>query len=295
MSSDTSQTPHVHDEILPLAPLIYVAWADRHLSRREAAAIRRVVREPQWRDTGVPAALERWLDPRNPPEPQRLQALLESIRSHAAAVPPEQRGSLVDLGQALASSTGRDLAFWTRDDVAASMRSVQDALGVVPAEAARALVEDSAAATAEARTPTGAASFDVRALQALLDGRHAPLRAELKEILREAAFRADPGTDSAIYRRTVLGWLRLLADGGFGAVAFPPEFGGQGDIAGAVAVFETLALRDLSLTVKFGVHFGLFGGSVLLLGTRRHHDKYLREVGTLQLPGCFAMTETGHG
>jgi acyl-CoA oxidase len=34
---------------------------------------------------------------------------------------------------------------------------------------------------------------------------------------------------------------------------------------------------------------------VLHLGTRPHHERYLKQIATLELPGCFAMTETGHG
>jgi acyl-CoA oxidase len=62
-----------------------------------------------------------------------------------------------------------------------------------------------------------------------------------------------------------------------------------------VAAFETLAFGDLSLLVKFGVQFGLWGGAVQQLGTRPHHERYLRAIATLELPGAFAMTEGGHG
>ena len=31
------------------------------------------------------------------------------------------------------------------------------------------------------------------------------------------------------------------------------------------------------------------------LGTERHHERYLRKIASLELPGCFAMTEAGHG
>ncbi|HWA35803.1 MAG TPA: acyl-CoA dehydrogenase, partial [Cyclobacteriaceae bacterium] len=76
---------------------------------------------------------------------------------------------------------------------------------------------------------------------------------------------------------------------------YPKEYGGQGDMAGYFAIMEALSYHDLSMVIKFGVQFGLFGMSVYFLGTEKHHKKYLKKIGTLELPGCFAMTETGHG
>ncbi|TME20499.1 MAG: acyl-CoA oxidase, partial [Chloroflexi bacterium] len=58
---------------------------------------------------------------------------------------------------------------------------------------------------------------------------------------------------------------------------------------------ETIALVDLSLLVKVGVQYGLFGGVIRRLGTEQHRQRYLRAAMTMDLPGCFAMTETGHG
>ena len=62
-----------------------------------------------------------------------------------------------------------------------------------------------------------------------------------------------------------------------------------------MAAFETMAFGDLSVLVKVGVQFGLFGGAILQLGTGRHHDAYLKDLVSARLLGCFAMTETGHG
>jgi acyl-CoA oxidase len=62
-----------------------------------------------------------------------------------------------------------------------------------------------------------------------------------------------------------------------------------------VVAFETLAFGDLSLLVKFGVQFGLWGGAVQQLGTRTHHERYLKPTASLELCGCFAMTEADHG
>lgn len=55
-----------------------------------------------------------------------------------------------------------------------------------------------------------------------------------------------------------------------------------------------LAYADLSLWVKSGVQWGLFGGAVENLGTERHRDVVKRLI-SLDLLGCFAMTESGHG
>src|SRR6185437_17119298 len=40
--------------------------------------------------------------------------------------------------------------------------------------------------------------------------------------------------------------------------------------------------------------WGLFGGAVENLGTERH-GAYVKDIISLDLLGCFGMTETGHG
>ena len=86
-----------------------------------------------------------------------------------------------------------------------------------------------------------------------------------------------------------------LAKGRGPKLGFPTRYGGEGDVGAFVTSFETLAFGDLSLLVKVGVQWGLFGGAVLHLGTERHHERYLRQIMDFELPGSFAMTETGHG
>jgi acyl-CoA oxidase len=137
--------------------------------------------------------------------------------------------------------------------------------------------------------------FNPTALARLLDGRYAEVRDEVKEVLARPEFAPPIGIATPEYRKQVLQWAKTLADEGLTAPGFPKQFGGQGDPGANVAAFETLALGDLSLVVKFGVQFGLWGGAVHQLGTGRHHERYLREIASLELPGAFAMTETGHG
>ncbi|MFC9693530.1 acyl-CoA dehydrogenase [Kribbella sp. NPDC056951] len=97
------------------------------------------------------------------------------------------------------------------------------------------------------------------------------------------------------YRDTVLEMLQTITAQGHPARGFPKEYGGEGDLGGYIAGFETLAFGDLSLMVKAGVQFGLFAGAILHLGTERHHEAYLADAIGGRLLGCFAMTETGHG
>lgn len=140
------------------------------------------------------------------------------------------------------------------------------------------------------------AGIDAEVLGHFLDGKHHEIRARSRELLaRPEMAPVDPDIDTDEYREEVLRRATLLADEGQTTMGFPSEFGGGANIGGSIAAFETLALGDLSLLVKTGVQFGLFGGAILHLGTRRHHLEYLRDIISLKLPGCFAMSESGHG
>ncbi|AEN08522.1 MULTISPECIES: acyl-CoA dehydrogenase [unclassified Streptomyces] len=138
---------------------------------------------------------------------------------------------------------------------------------------------------------------DVRALTEVLDGEYAEIRDLVRtnlvtyaSVLEEAE---ELGVDA--YRERVRELVVEMAATGQTGMGFPGRYGGGGDIGASIAAFETLAFGDLSVLVKVGVQFGLFGGAILQLGTERHHDAYLPDLITGRLMGCFAMTETGHG
>ena len=132
---------------------------------------------------------------------------------------------------------------------------------------------------------------DVPALTALLDGKYADIREMTRTNLADYAHVLDDAINlpTAEFREVVLDLVRKMAKTG------PTEYGGGGDIGASVAGFETMAFGDLSILVKVGVQFGLFGGAILQLGSKHHHDAYIADLVTGDLMGCFAMTETGHG
>jgi acyl-CoA oxidase len=133
------------------------------------------------------------------------------------------------------------------------------------------------------------------ALRLFLDGRWAWIRDEVRQTIQEPLFTPVYGIDVEEHRERVFDQAQALSKTPGPRLLFPKELGGDGEIGAAVTAFETQAMGDLSLLVKTGVQWGLFGGAILHLGTQRHHERYLADVMSLRLPGCFAMTETGHG
>lgn len=144
---------------------------------------------------------------------------------------------------------------------------------------------------------TASPAFDLDTLTGILDGKQAPLINELKKLLSTEPFHTLHGEEKTIatYREQVLQWCQLLAEKGYGAIGYPEAYGGKNDMEAYFTVMETLSYHDLSLVIKFGVQFGLWGMSILSLGTEKHYNTYLRGIGNLSMPGCFAMTETNHG
>jgi acyl-CoA oxidase len=136
---------------------------------------------------------------------------------------------------------------------------------------------------------------DTAALRAVVDGRWAASRDRMRALLSQELFRPVFGLGLEAHRERVREQVRVLADTGHPRLGLPERWGGQNDVGGSVTGFEMLAYSDLSLLVKAGVQWGLFGGAVRHLGTERHHEQYLSAITSLDLPGCFAMTETGHG
>ncbi|MEZ4417597.1 MAG: acyl-CoA dehydrogenase [Gemmatimonadota bacterium] len=274
-----------------LLPILYVAWSDGHLGPDELLAVRDRIRADDRLFGGDTAWAEAWLDPTHPPTPDELAEIRDRIR--AASADGDRVDSLAELGLKTARALGAQLADWSEPEALAALRELEDLLGVAGGEAARALV--SSPARPSLAEPGRAAAFDSAALNEFLDREHRQLRRTLLHRLATPEFRNDPETPRAEYRARVLQQLRVLAAEGYGSLSYPEEFGGRGDPAAGVAAFETLAFGDFSLLVKYGVQFGLFGGSILNLGTRRHHETFLRSVGALDLPGCYAMSETRHG
>jgi acyl-CoA oxidase len=139
------------------------------------------------------------------------------------------------------------------------------------------------------------APVDLDDLRRVVDGRWAHVRAVVRREVPADWCRPAVDTDPALLRAETLKRARALAATGLPRRGFAKAYGGEDDIGGSLTAFEMLGLVDLNLMVKAGVQWGLFGAALQALGTSSHHERYLPSMMTLDLPGCFAMTETGHG
>ena len=295
--SPSAQTPRAdatwpddRPGLLPVLPLVHVAWSDGILTSGERRVFRELILESPALDDADKSALEPWLDPDAPPSPTAVWKLRERIQSLSS---PEGADSvsLTELGYHIARPSGGHRP-WRDPDARHALASAEAALGVLGREAVRRVLAPEARPR-PADAP--AALFDVARMAGYLSQPNAELRSRVLRLLEEPEFQTPIEIDRPTHRARVLDAVRRLADEGLGGLAYPEFAGGANSPADAVAAFETLAFGDLSIVVKYGVQFGLFGGSIAQLGTEDHHRRYLPEIRTLALPGCYAMTEIGHG
>jgi acyl-CoA oxidase len=277
-------------KLLVFVPLFYTVWSDSILTPSEISVLEGLLTSQDWLSEQERKFLLSKIDPKQPPSVDELNAWKTAITEVARQ--SQTKETLVNLGIRLASLQGNGALSETLDKARPTLAKIEGILGFISHEAIFNFQAGHETITSEQTTQR---NFDVAEMTRILDGDQAAIINKVKTLLSDPEFTyVDPG-DLDLYRKQVLQWCKFLADQGYGAMAYSKEHGGQGDMAAYFAIMETLSYHDLSMVIKFGVQFGLWGMSVYFLGTEKHHAQYLKDIGTLELPGCFAMTETNHG
>ena len=272
-------TPNTH----LFLPLIYLVWSDDLLTADEFSILSGFIQNQRWLSDIEKLFLESHLNLASPPS----RSLLNRWKNELGKVILKNPNltTLFDLQLKVAHS---DFANQYRED----FETLEQKLGILGAESLLSFKENNKNQTYSYTTDS---SFSISNLTAILDGDVAHTINEVKEIISSQEFAYENTTDIHVYREKVLQWCQILADKNLGNRAYPKKYGGGENLAEYFAIMETLSYHDLSLVIKFGVQFGLWGMSIQSLGTEKHYEKYLNKVGKLQIPGCFAMTETHHG
>lgn len=265
-------------------PYFYLAWSDDILTKKEFETLTTFVSSRSWLTKNEKEFLLTKIDLASPPSRSELSEWKTIIGKELHA--SEDIRTVFDLIAELSKKNKKIASYKSQ------FEELENDLGILSEEVINSFKEHPKTITSEYGTVT---EFDVAQLTSILDGERAPIINKVKEVISRPEFAYETSTDIFVYREKVLEWCKILADENLGNMAYPKKYDGGENIADYFAIMETLSYHDLSLVIKFGVQFGLWGMSIQSLGTEKHYAKYLKDVGTLALPGCFAMTETHHG
>lgn len=268
--------------ILQYIPFFYVIWSDDLLSYSEVSVVKKAIEHDDTLTKEDYKYLIRWLDKKAPPSNHELKNWRSVISNSGIQLVESDTYPLATLSQKMICHHFADCPFNTH------LKDIEINLGIQPNHYKHlfdiAVVKE---ATSDFYNPSE--------LDNILKGTHAPVVDAFREVLKNPIFEWELRRTKEDFRTHVLKQVKFLANKGYGALAYPESYGGTADMPAYATIFENLMYVDGSLAIKFGVQFGLFGGSIEKLGTKKHHDAYLSETGKAQLLGCFAMTETRHG
>ncbi len=268
--------------ILQYIPFFYVIWSDDLVSSSELNVIQKAIDQDDSLSEAEKKVLLAWLNPERPPADDALKEWKQIVSSSEVRLVESETYPLATFSQKVVCAYHEVCPF---ND---SLKHIEINLGIQPnhynhlfdVEVIHEITSD---------------FYDSTAIDTLLKGRNAKVVDEFRAVLKNDIFKWDIHRTKEEFREIVLNQVKFLTERGYGAMAYPEAYGGAGDMEGYAHMFENMMFVDGSLTIKFGVQVGLFGGSIQKLGTKKHHDQYLSDAGTAQLLGCFAMTETGHG
>lgn len=264
-------------------PLLFLVWVDDLLTAEEFKILSAFIKKQDWLSEDEKSFLESQLNLTRPPTRSALNNWHKEITQ--VLVEDSIVSSLFELQMRVAND--KNLQQYQSD-----FELLEQNLGILGSEELHFFSSKSNNQTYNYATNS---SFDVATMTSILDGDVVDAINEVKKVIISKLFSYENSTDIYIYREKVLEWCQVLADKNLGNRAYPKKYGGGENLAEYFAIMETLSFHDLSLVIKFGVQFGLWGMSIQSLGTEKHYEKYLDKVGKLKLPGCFAMTETHHG
>ncbi|MGB7393337.1 MAG: acyl-CoA dehydrogenase [Pricia sp.] len=269
-------------EILQYIPFFYVIWSDDLVTASEINVVQNAIDGDDSLDGNQRNQLLSWLKPENPPENLELKRWKQVIATSGVKLIESDTYPLATFSQNLVCHYHEACPFNDQ------LKHIEINLGIQPNHYGHLF-------DVEVVHVSTSGYYKASEIDKILKGRHADLIDGFRSVLKDDIFDWDVHRNKENFREIVLEQVQFLADKGYGATAYPNAYGGQDDMEGYAYMFENMMFVDGSLTIKFGVQFGLFGGSIQKLGTKKHHDKYLDAAGEASLLGCFAMTETGHG
>ena len=268
--------------ILQYIPFFYVIWSDDLVSASEINVVEKAINNDMGLKPDEKTTLFSWLSTTKPPKNEIFKQWKHIISSSNAELIESETYPLATFSQKVVCHYHKTCLFNN------SLKDIEINLGIQPNHYNHLF-------DVVVKQEVSSDYYKGTEIDAILKGDNAKVVDHFRRTLDHPIFKWEVHRNKEQFRNRVLNQVIHLAEKGYGAMAFSKSYGGTGDMKGYATIFENMMYVDGSLTIKFGVQFGLFGGSIQKLGTKKHHDSYLKQTGKAELLGCFAMTETGHG
>jgi len=268
--------------VLQYVPFFFVIWSDDLLSYSEVAVVKKALGQDDSLSESDKNYLLGSLDKNNPPSNEEIKLWKKTISNSQTKLVESETYPLTAFSQKMVCRYKEECPFNEE------LKEIEINLGIQPNHYNHLF-------DVEVDPDDVSDFYDPKAINVLLKGGHAVEVDAFRDFLKAPIFDWSIKRTKEVFREHVLKQVEFLAEAGYGAMAYPKAYGGADNMPAYAVIFENLMYVDGSLAVKFGVQFGLFGGSIQKLGTKKHHDAYLDNTGKAKLLGCFAMTETGHG
>src|SRR6056297_211161 len=268
--------------ILQYIPFFYVIWSDDLISASEINVVEKAISSDDSLTANEQDTLNSWLRVTKPPKDETFKHWKQTISSSRVQLIESETYPLTTFSKNVVCHYYETCPF---ND---SLKHIEINLGIQPNHYNHLF-------DVAVQHEISSDYYNASEIDEILKGNNAKVVDNFRAALAHPIFKWQIHRNKEKFRSTVLEQVKHLAEKGYGAMAFSEPYGGTGDMEGYATIFENMMYADGSLTIKFGVQFGLFGGSIQKLGTKKHHDAYLSQTGKAELLGCFAMTETGHG
>ena len=237
-------------------PLFYLVWSDDLLTQKEFATLKEFIKSQKALSVEEQEYLLSKVDISNPPSRNELAQWKLDIEKSI-----QDKSSIKSIFDIAVALSDKDLDI---SSLESDFTKLENDLGILGEEALQNFKTKADSFTANSQTTS---NFDIQKITEFLDGKEAHIIKKVKSIISRPEFAYETSTDINVFRQTVYNWCKILADENLGNMAYPKEYGGGGNVEDYFAIMETLSYHDLSLVIKFGVQFGLWGMSVQSLGT----------------------------
>ena len=268
--------------VLQYIPVFYIIWSDDLLSASEINVAENAISEDSSLTLADKKLLKSWLDVNNPPKDSVLKSWKQLIANSGVKLVEHNTYPLTAFSEKVATHYQGEIPFNE------CIKNIEVNLGIQPNHYNHLF-------DVQIDLDPKSAQYSAKHIDSILKGGHAQTIDQFRSTLKDPIFSWQIRRNKEEFRQHVLEQVKFLAQKGYGAMAFSEDYGGTDNMEGYAHIFENMIWADGSLAIKFGVQFGLFGGSIQKLGTKKHHNTYLANAGKASLLGCFAMTETGHG